>query len=71
MLAAAAAPAIVRSESLMRIYTPPKKILTLDDVYQEAYGQFADEYTKNLAKSMRYTKEVVFAQILQNSFRIS
>lgn len=71
MLAAAAAPAIVRSESLMRIYTPPQKILTLDDIYQEAYGQFSSEYSKNLARSMMQTKEALFAQILQNSFRMS
>lgn len=54
IFAAAAAPAIVRAESLMKIYVPPQEILLLEA------GQ---GYARALAKSMHQTKERVIEQL--------
>lgn len=85
MLAAAAAPAIVRSESLMKLVPTKSGILTyelnLDSLEQmminirenidlQPKQLIVPSYTLNLARSMLHTKETVSAGILLNSFRM-
>jgi uncharacterized membrane protein len=85
MLAAAAAPAIVRSESLMKLVPTKSGILTYElnpdsleqmminireNIDLQPKQLIVPAYTLNLARSMLHTKETVSAGILLNSFRM-
>ena len=59
MFAAAAAPAIVRAESLMKIYVPPQVI---------AYEGVGQAYANALANSMHQTKERVIEQVAYDAY---
>jgi uncharacterized membrane protein len=86
MLAAAAAPAIVRSESLMKLVPSKSGILTYElnpdsleqmminireNIDLQPKQLIVSAYTLNLARSMMQTKETLSAGILLNSFRMN
>jgi uncharacterized membrane protein len=85
MLAAAAAPAIVRSESLMKLVPSKSGILTYElnpdsleqmminireNIDLQPKQLIVSAYTLNLARSMMQTKETLSAGILLNSFKM-
>lgn len=67
MLAAAAAPAIVRSSSLMKIYVPPQQIFTYSTIARYTLED-SRTYAQMLAKSLIVTKEIVVSTILNQAF---
>jgi len=69
MLAAAMAPAIVRAESLMKIYVPPQEILlpTLEDAL---YNDLSARYSHSLTKSCILTRQQILNKLLPEMERI-
>jgi hypothetical protein len=69
MFAAAAAPAIVRAESLMKIYVPPQEILlpTLEDAI---YNDLTARYSHSLTKSCLLTRQQILNKLLPEMERI-
>ena len=69
MFAAAAAPAIVRAESLMKIYVPPQEILlpTLEDAL---YNDLSARSSHSLTKSCLLTRQQILNKLLPEMERI-
>ena len=66
MLAAAMAPAIVRSESLMKIYVPPQEIVRLDLTEANLYKELSARYSHSLTKSCLLTRQQVTDDLLRS-----
>jgi len=70
MFAAAAAPAIVRAESLMKIYVPPQEMVFTPNlasgvlVEGDYYDALSGRYTRNLAKSIILTRQQIIERML-------
>lgn len=64
MLAAAMAPAIVRAESLMKIYVPPQDIITDVQLEEALYQNLSAGYSRNLAKSSILTRQQLIDELL-------
>lgn len=64
MLAAAMAPAIVRSESLMKIYVPPQNIITDAQLEDALYQSLSAGYSRYLAKSSILTRQQLLDELL-------
>ena len=70
MFAAAAAPAIVRAESLMKIYVPPQEMVFTPNlasgvlVEGDYYDALSGRYTRNLAKSTILTRQQIIERML-------
>ena len=67
MFAAAAAPAIVRAESLMKIYVPPQEILLPTSGIFNAEAKYVDlseNYGRNMAKSTILTRQQLLEELL-------
>ena len=66
MLAAAMAPAIVRSESLMKIYVPPQGIITNVQLEEALYQNLSARYSHSLTKSCLLTRQQVTDDLLRS-----
>lgn len=67
MFAAAAAPAIVRAESLMKIYVPPQEILLPTSGIFNAEAKYVDlseNYGRNMANSTILTRQQIIERML-------
>ena len=70
MFAAAAAPAIVRAESLMKIYVPPQEMVFTPNlasgvlVEGDYYDALSGRYTRNMAKSSILTRQQLLDELL-------
>lgn len=64
MLAAAMAPAIVRAESLMKIYVPPQDIITDVQLEEALYQNLSAGYSRNSAKSSILTRQQLIDELL-------
>jgi len=64
MLAAAMAPAIVRAESLMKIYVPPQDIITDVQLEEALYQNLSAGYSRNLAKASILTRKQLIDELL-------
>ena len=64
IFAAAAAPAIVRAESLMKIYVPPQGIITDVQLEEALYQNLSAGYSRNMAKSSILTRQQVIDDLL-------
>lgn len=64
MLAAAMAPAIVRAESLMKIYVPPQDIITDVQLEEALYQNLSAGYSRNLAKASILTRQQLLDELL-------
>jgi hypothetical protein len=69
MFAAAMAPAIVRAESLMKIYVPPQEIL-LPAMEDALYNDLSARYSHSLTKSCLLTRQQILNKLLPEMERI-
>jgi hypothetical protein len=66
MFAAAVAPAIVRAESLMKIYVLPQGIITDVQLEEALYQNLSARYSHSLTKSCLLTRQQVTDDLLRS-----